>query len=166
MNEGCLSFVSAEAIIKQFSIPLMVHLARVIWKNIVILFHNLLILPFMFLILQLPINLNIFLIIPGFILLFLNISWASLIFGLVCSRYRDFPQMIANLLQVFFYLTPIVWMQSLLPDRFGLTLLNLNPFYHLIEIVRAPILGTTPSAMNWTVSIVMMGCIVLKHSVY
>ena len=110
----------------------------------------------MFLILQIPINLNIFLIIPGFTLLLLNISWASLFCGLVCSRYRDLPQMIANLLQVIFYLTPIVWMQSLLPGRFGLTLLNLNPIYHLIEIVRAPILGTTPSAMNWTVSIVMM----------
>jgi lipopolysaccharide transport system permease protein len=34
-------------------------------------------------------------------------------------------------------------------------LLTANPFFHLIEIVRAPLLGTLPSALNWQVGILM-----------
>ena len=156
LMEGCSSFVTYEAIIKQLPIPLIVHVARVIWKNTIILFHNLLILPVMFLLLLKPLSLQMLLVIPGFILLVLNVSWVSLFFGLVCSRYRDLPQIISSILQIVFYLTPIVWMPSLLPDRYGLALLNLNPIYHLIEVVRAPVLGSNPSTTNWIVSICLM----------
>jgi lipopolysaccharide transport system permease protein len=63
------------------------------------------------------------------------------------------PQIVGSVLQVFFYLTPIMWMPSLLPDRASLFLLDLNPFYHLLEIVRAPLLGNAPSYLNWLVSL-------------
>ena len=156
LMEGCSSFITYEAIIKQLPIPLMVHPARVIWKNTIILFHNLLILPLMFLILPKPLNFHMLLIVPGFILLILNVSWASLFFGIVCSRYRDLPQIISSLMQIVFYLTPIVWMPSLLPGRYGMALLNLNPIYHLIEVVRAPVLGLNPSLTSWIVSVGLM----------
>jgi lipopolysaccharide transport system permease protein len=93
--------------------------------------------------------------IPGFVLLMLNLSWMSLMLGVFCTRFRDLPQIVSNLLQVFFYLTPIIWMPQLLPKRFNLLLLDTNPFFHLIEIVRAPLLGTSPSALNWQFGIVL-----------
>jgi lipopolysaccharide transport system permease protein len=153
LMEGSGAFVAYEAIIKQLPIPLMVHVARVIWRNTIILFHNFLIIPLLLVLFAKPLTLNMLLMVPGFILLVLNISWVSLLLALVCSRYRDLPQVISSLLQVVFYLTPIVWMPSLLPGRFGQTLLNLNPIFHLLEIVRAPILGINPSASNWMVSV-------------
>jgi lipopolysaccharide transport system permease protein len=60
--------------------------------------------------------------------------------------------MVASLLQVVFYLTPVMWLPSLLPKRASTYLLDLNPAYHLIEITRAPLLGSAPSALNWQVS--------------
>jgi lipopolysaccharide transport system permease protein len=93
--------------------------------------------------------------IVGLILLMLNLSWMALLLGVICTRYRDVPQIIVNLLQVVFYLTPIIWMPQLLPKRAGILLLNSNPFFHLIEIVRAPLLGGLPSALNWQVSVML-----------
>jgi lipopolysaccharide transport system permease protein len=79
----------------------------------------------------------------------------ALIMGTLCARFRDIPQIVSNLLQVSFYLTPIIWMPELLPERASKMLLDVNPFFHLIEIVRAPLLGATPSLLNWLVALAL-----------
>lgn len=58
-------------------------------------------------------------------------------------------------MQVGFYLTPIMWMPNLLSDRAGLYLLPLNPVFHLLEIVRSPLLGQFPTMNNWVVSLAL-----------
>jgi len=93
--------------------------------------------------------------IPGLLLLVVNLTWIALIFGVICARYRDLPQIVGSILQVLFYLTPVMWMPSLLPQRAGLYLLDLNPAYHLLEIVRSPLLGDLPTTMNWAVSVTL-----------
>ena len=79
-----------------------------------------------------------------------------LFLSVLCARYRDLPQIVASLLLVMFYLTPIMWMPSLLPQQnTNVKLLILNPFFHLMEIVKAPLLGNLPSILNWKVSIIL-----------
>jgi ABC-2 type transport system permease protein/lipopolysaccharide transport system permease protein len=46
--------------------------------------------------------------------------------------------------QILFLITPIIWLPSMLEQRSYLA--EANPFYHLIEVVRAPLLGSAPSA--------------------
>ncbi|PXV58959.1 putative hydrolase, CocE/NonD family [Dyella jiangningensis] len=69
-----------------------------------------------------------------------------------CARFRDLSQIVGSVLQVAFYLTPIMWLPRSLPANVSVYLLDFNPAYHLLEIVRAPLLGQWPSAMNWGVS--------------
>jgi ABC-type polysaccharide/polyol phosphate export permease len=54
---------------------------------------------------------------------------------------------IANVLQVVFFLTPIFWSPETLPNRPAFVLFN--PLYHLIEIVRAPLLGEVAPLVSW-----------------
>ena len=58
-------------------------------------------------------------------------------------------QVMQNLLQVLMYLTPVMWMPQTLPEGISRLLLDLNPFYHLISVVREPLLGEFPTATNW-----------------
>lgn len=155
ISEGCTGFISAEGIIKQLPIPLFVHLLRMIWRNVLILGHNLVILPLVFLAVGKPLSLVALLSVPGFFLVAVNLAWVALILAVLCARYRDLPQIVGSILQVVFYLTPIMWMPSLLPQRAALYLLELNPIFHLLEIVRAPLLGQLPSVTNWLVSSVL-----------
>ncbi|MFZ2266579.1 MAG: ABC transporter permease [Azonexus sp.] len=155
VTEGCLGFIVSEPIIKQLPIPLFVHVARVLWRNILILGHNIVILPIVFLAFGKPLGWVALLCIPGIFLLVLNLTWVALVLALSCARYRDLPQMIASLLQVLFYLTPVMWMPSSLPGKFNVYLLNMNPVFHLVEIVRAPLLGDLPTLVNWFVSLSM-----------
>jgi len=153
--EGCNAFINADAIIKQLQIPLFVHVLRVVWSNCIILAHNIVIIPLVFLFfLKVP-NLNLLFLIPGFLLLAVNLSWIALFLGTICARYRDFPQIISSIIQIFFYITPIIWMPHLVPHRAGTMLINMNPVYHLITIVRAPILGEAPDLLNWAVCILL-----------
>jgi len=153
--EGCTGFIVAENIIKQLPIPLFVHILRMVWRNILILGHNIVIFPIVLLIVGKPLGLVALLSIPGFILATINLTWVALILATICTRYRDMPQMVASLIQVMFYLTPIIWMPKTVSAHVSGYLLDLNPVFHLVEIMRAPLLGTMPTATNWLVSIAM-----------
>lgn len=155
VNEGCVSFIASDAIIRQLSIPLFVHVLRMMWRNVIILGHNLLILPIVFLAVGKSVQPVMFESIAGFALLLVNLLWVSLILGAACARFRDLAQIVASALQVVFYLTPIMWLPRSLPAKVSAYLLDFNPAYHLLEIVRGPLLGHAPSAMNWIVSVVL-----------
>lgn len=153
--EGCNGFIVAENIIKQLPIPLFVHILRMVWRNILILAHNIVIFPLVMLSIGKPLGLVALLSIPGFILATINLTWVALILATISARYRDMPLMIASLMQVAFYLTPIIWMPKTVSAHVGNYLLDLNPLYHLMEIMRAPLLGQLPTTTNWLVSIAM-----------
>ena len=153
--EGCTAFVSAEAIIKQLPIPLFTHIMRVIWRNAIILAHNIVIVPIIFLIFLKPMGWVAFLFIPGIIISTMVLSWVAFLSAIFCTRYRDLSQIVTSVLPVAFYLTPIIWMPNMLAGRPGFAFLNLNPFYHLIEVIRAPLLGAAPTLTNWVVSLAM-----------
>ena len=149
ITEGCTGFIAAEGIIKQLPIPLFVHILRLVWRNVLILGHNFIIFPLVLLVVGKPCGLGRAVKCSWFFASLVNLVWVALVLSVFCARYRDMPQIVASVLQVFFYLTPIMWMPSMLPERASLFLLDLNPFYHLLEIVRAPLLGQAPSSLNW-----------------
>ena len=153
--EGSTSFIDAQGMIRQLDLPLSLYPIRVIWRNIVICGHNIIILPLVFLVVGRGITWDIFLLIPGFIVFSWNMLWVSLLLGTFCTRFRDMPQIVSSLMQVFFYVTPIIWMPNALNARSANLLVDPNPVYHLVQLVRAPILGSSPTMLNWTVSIGM-----------
>lgn len=153
ITEGCQAFVAGEGIIKQLNLPLTVHVARVVWRNLIVFAHNLVIVPVIFLLLGLGIGWTALLFLPGLLLVTLNLFWVCVALAIVCTRFRDVPQIIQSALQVAFYLTPIIWLPELLKGKREFALVEFNPFYHLIELVRAPLLGHAPTLSNWAAGI-------------
>jgi lipopolysaccharide transport system permease protein len=149
ITEGCQSFIIGEPVIKQMPLPFFIYILRIIWRNLTILSHTIVILPFTLALLPTPFSYISFLAIPGLLLVIVNLAWILLILAIVCARFRDLPQIITNLFQVIFYITPIMWMPSQIPDNSYLSLIFYNPFYHLIEVIRAPLLGNYPSTFSW-----------------
>jgi ABC-type polysaccharide/polyol phosphate export permease len=86
---------------------------------------------------------------PVFIL---NVIWMSTIIALVGARIRDTKEIISTGLIFGFLLTPILWDVSLVPpDTLRGVLVRFNPFFHLVEFVRAPVLGAMPEALTLSV---------------
>jgi lipopolysaccharide transport system permease protein len=69
----------------------------------------------------------------------------------VCTRFRDIPQIVASLTQIVFFLTPILWKPEVLGTKIWVA--KINPIFHFVELVRAPILTGAIPWQSWTVSL-------------
>ena len=147
ITEGCHVFIYAESIIKQVGMPLSIHVYRLIWHNLLILFHNAAVFVVVAAIFGVWPGWAGILAIPGLFLLCLNGLWAVLLLGIISARFRDVPPIIASIVRICFFVTPIIWMPELVPER--AMVLEINPFYHLVEVVRAPLLGKVPALSSW-----------------
>jgi len=160
--DSCNTFVSAEGIIKQINLPLSIHVYRLIWKNILTLCHNSIVIVVVMIIFDVDVGYHTFFLLAGLILCILNGLWCALLLGLLCARFRDLGPTIGSLVQLSFFVTPIIWDPALLPDK--KFVLFYNPFYHFIESIRGPILGTKVEPETWIIlgAITLIGwCIVI-----
>ncbi|MBB3315480.1 lipopolysaccharide transport system permease protein [Rhizobium sp. BK181] len=152
VNEGCTTFISSSDTMLQLPIPFFTYILRTWWRNTIILAHNLVIFPIIILIFGKFVNFYAILVVPGFFFASLNILWMMVVLAILCTRYRDLTQIIQNIMQVCLYLTPVMWEPSRLPaGTRSMLMLNLNPFYHLISVIRDPLLGNAGTLINWCV---------------
>lgn len=154
IKEGSSAFIQSAGMIRQLALPLTLYPLRILWRNIIILAHNLIIFPLVLIVVGKGLTFNIFWVIPGLFLVILNIFWISVVLGTCCTRFRDLPPIVSSLIQVFFYLTPILWMPGSVRARVETWVVNTNPAYHLLELIRAPLLGNCPSLLSWEVTII------------
>lgn len=151
--EGSQAFISSEGMMRQLAAPVSLYVYRVVWTNLLIFAHNIWVFVGVALWFGVDIGWSSLLAIPGLAVLLVNGVWAGLLFGLLSARFRDVPLILGSVVQVMFFITPVIWRPSMLPDR--ALLLDLNPFYHLIEIVRAPMLGMPPQWENWVAALLI-----------
>lgn len=150
-NEGCMSMIGSGHIIKQIRMPLTTHVCRMAWRNFIILLHSLPVVVLLMVFFGHALTLEAFLLVPGLAVVLLNAVWSGIVFGILCARFRDVAPIIGNLFQVGFFLTPVMWRAAELKDRAWIA--DINPFHHLIEIVRGPILGVPVPMASWMWSI-------------
>ena len=153
MTDGCQGFIVAEGIIKQLPLPLSVHVLRVVIRNGIAFLHNIVIVPIVFVLMGRPVSAIALLSLFGVILFVLNLMWITLLLSTICARFRDLSQIITSALQIVFYATPIMWMPSFIANENLTRFLKLNPLFHLMELVRAPLMGAVPAPESWLFSI-------------
>jgi ABC-2 type transport system permease protein len=174
MTEGADTFIANEGLIKHLPAPLTVYALRTVWRLALMFLHNLLVYAIVLVIFfpdlvqdgyvlsengpgQPGLDWTIVLAIPAFALLALNGTWVALLFGIISTRYRDIPQVIGALTQLLFFMTPIVWPVDLITRKLGtgaewmVWVAELNPMYHFIQIIRAPLIGSQQSWHHWAV---------------
>lgn len=139
INDACGTFISSGHLMKQMRLPRLALLFRVIWRNIIVFLHNLPIYIFIFVWFGLPMDWHLLAVVPGFLIVCLNLVWIGLVVAILCARFRDIPPIIASVLQIGFFVTPVMWNHKLQPVN--PLVVNINPFAALIELIRAPLMG-------------------------
>ena len=167
LTEGCNVFTSAAGLIKALPTPLMIHVHRMLARQVIILAHNSLLLVVLWAIFRWPIDWSVFLIVPGLIIVMIALTGGVLALGILCTRFRDVPQIIAAILQLLFLLTPIMWMPNSVRGKAVSVLLDVNPFYYFVEIVRGPLLGQPPGAYIWLMATILsLASLLVGHVFY
>jgi ABC-type polysaccharide/polyol phosphate export permease len=160
LMEGCSSFIAAEGLIKQLRISYTVLACTNVWRNLIIFGHNLFIYVPVCVYAEIPLTWSTLLVIPGLVLLCLNGVWISLVLGLCVARFRDIQPLVASLLQVAMFVTPIMWTPAQLAGSGRIALIaKYNLLFHYVELVRRPLLGEAPEALSYlaVVSATLLG---------
>lgn len=156
IQEGSHVFIDNEGLIKQLPSALSVHVYRLVWRQTLFLAHNMGIWVILMVVYPRHLGWHLLLAIPAMFLLILNGVWVAMFFGIVSTRFRDIGPLLDSLVQLLFYITPIVWMTSTLTAQGGAVaqrarLAELNPLYHYMEVVRAPLIGAPLPTYHWWV---------------
>jgi ABC-type polysaccharide/polyol phosphate export permease len=121
-------------------------------RNFLVLLHNALIVAMVLLVFNRPIGVEIVLVLPALFLTAVFAAWCGYVVATLCARFRDLVHAVQSLLQLAFYITPVIWKPEFLPEE-ARWLEVFNPFAILVGILRDPILGTAPSATYWLVAV-------------
>ena len=169
IGESCSLFMSSQNLFRQMQFSYSSLAYALVWRNFIVFLHNLAA-YFVFFILTVPhlITPWTLLAIPGVLFIIVNGVWVALLLGMICLRFRDLQQLVATFLQIGMFITPVFWPPESLDGIRRFIFVELNPLYYLMEVVRAPLLGTHPSLqvyltaafitiIGWTLTILFFG---------
>lgn len=144
-------YIDNAAYIKDIRINPFTVLFRVVARNVLVFAHNALIIFGIYIYFDLWPGATALLAIPGLVLVLLNLAAIGLTLSIVGARFRDVGQITQNLIQVLFFITPVIWFPRLVsPDSW---VLRANPFAYFLDLIRSPLLGSAPSMLSWGVAL-------------
>jgi lipopolysaccharide transport system permease protein len=143
INDGCQVYIGATAYLKQGNVPRSVFVWRSLARHLLFLLHHL--------ILYLPVaiwaglhwNPRMLLVLPGLLVVLVNLHALAITLGFLSARFRDVPNIVASSMQLLMFLTPVFWFPDKLPARAKFILYN--PLAQLLDVVRLPLLGGLPT---------------------
>jgi lipopolysaccharide transport system permease protein len=147
VSEGCTCFTQSEGMIRAVRMPLSLHALRLLVRNILVLVHNVIVIVGVDIIFSVWPGWHAMLALPGLAIWGIDGLAVALLLGAFCARFRDIGPIVGSVMMIAFFLTPVLWQ----PEQLGrhAILLPFNPFYALLEVVRGPLLGQTPSTQTW-----------------
>ena len=150
ISDAAGGFFQFQGMIKQVKLPLPIFVLRLNVRQCIVLLHNSIIIAGILLLIGKGFTLTSLIAIPNLILIQLNLTLLSIVITIFCTRYQDMTQVVNVATQIVFFFTPILWQVETLKNRVYLA--ELNPVYHWIEMIRAPLLGYLPTANDylWT----------------
>jgi ABC-2 type transport system permease protein len=150
--EGSLVYVQCAGHIKSTPVPLPLHVYRLLGRQLILLGHNAVLPLGLWLIFQWQVSAVVLLSVLGIAICTVALFGAMLALSIVCTRYRDLHQIVSALMSLLFLLTPVIWMPGSVRSAGLDVVAYANPFHHLVEIVRQPLLGTVPELRIWLIA--------------
>lgn len=160
--EGGNAFVNSEGYIKQIGLPIYIYVFRYFVSITVTMLMNI---PAFFLvafIYSTKFRLGTLWALCGLSMLTVVGFLMIAIFSHLNARFRDTGHMASLGLQVMFFVTPVIWPPDIIRSRGLNWIVEFNPFFHLIEIVRRPLLNSeSAEIMNYLVVFILIGALAL-----
>ncbi len=150
-TEGCSTFIQADGTIRAIRMPYSVQVVRTLLRNLIALAHNVVVPIAVFAWFDAWPGINALWALPGAALWIVDGFATAMLLGTISARFRDLPPIIGSVLQIAFYVTPVIWKPSQLGHHYWW--MDLNPFDPLLEVVRAPLLGSVPSLRLWLLAL-------------
>lgn len=143
------TLVWGSSLLKRIYIPRTIFAVAVVGNGLVNYLLALIPLGIIMLVLRHPFTLNLLALPLAILILAMFTLGMGLLLSTLAVFFVDLVYIFNVLLLVWFYLTPIIYPLSIIPERF-LPLFRLNPLLHLLQLFRLLIYeGTMPSPTLW-----------------
>ena len=142
--ESSSVFINSEAFIKQIPSPKFIFPLRHVVRNFIIFLHNLVILVLVLWYFDLLININLLAFVIGILIISLNGVFVATYLGILATRFRDIPLVITNIMQVMFFVTPVLWKPEQISESAAF-IVEYNPVAIFLIFARSPLLGVEVS---------------------
>lgn len=151
VGDACGSLIAAEGMIRQLPLPYSVHALRCVFRNAIIAAHNLPLILVVLLISGVIPGPGALFSLVGLMLFAVNAFAVALFLGMICARFRDITPIVGSIMQLAFFMTPVLWKPELLGPWAPLQMLN--PFYVLMETVRGPLIESGAGSLVWLMAV-------------
>ena len=156
ITESCSLFIAGQSLFRNIRFDYSILAYALVWRNFLVLLHNSVVYLLVVLILKPSLlGFTALLALPGLALILLNGVWVALLFGTICLRFRDVPPLVTSALQIAMLITPLFWPADTLTGIKRFVFVDLNPLFHVVDVVRAPLIGRVPDAISYGVMLAM-----------
>lgn len=151
LTGGTLAFVHADTYIKQCKHPLAIYTLRLILTNLIVLsLASLVLLVWTLLVLPQNFGWSWLSILTFFPLVVILIWPLSTLLAYIGTRFRDVQHAMGLILQLIWFISPVYFEVKMFRNGGMNGLVDYNPVYHLLQIIRAPLLdGQWPTITNY-----------------
>ncbi len=148
VGDACQGYIVNETLIRAVRMPFTLYAARTVLRNVLILAHNVVVIVAVDLVMWSWPGWEVLLALPAIALWLVDSLAITVLLGALCARFRDIPPIVASVMQMAFFITPVIWRPHLIGEDM-LWLLPFNPFYSLLEVLRGPLLGEIPTVWDY-----------------
>jgi lipopolysaccharide transport system permease protein len=136
--QGSGVFISSLRILEESILPANTLALRLLTRLVVQFLLGLAVVAAVFLYLQKPLTPMASVAALGLVLDVIVLHGTIMFLGFLCARFRDVQHLIDATLRLVFFLTPIIWIPT--DERGGRSIIvDFNPFYYMVEVIRTPI---------------------------
>ncbi len=122
-----------------------------VYRQLIVFAHNIIIIIGMWVYFKPPLNLTLIYFVPGLLLTVLACVFTAYLIALIATRFRDVVQLIINVIQIAYLVTPVMWMPEFMPKSYN-WLLTFNPFAVFLSLTRDPLLGRAVPENYWLIA--------------
>lgn len=141
------------SLIHAYDMPISLHIMRSVSSYLLLFLHNIIVYVAVIAFVKMPLTVYSLYFIPALAVIMVACTGVTMILSIFGARYRDLAPATAMITGILFLLTPVFWNKTATMGIHWIT--DFNPFYHFLEIARAPLLGIAPDPVNWAVTVTL-----------
>ena len=161
LNEGCQTYIEANAFLKQTAYPKIAFVLRVVWRNTLMLAHNMIVVIAVLLWSGHLSGVHWGSFATALLITFITAILVVAVFGVIAARFRDIPMIVASLMQISFFVTPVMWRPDQLTERAQTWIVHYNPLAAYLDLLRSPLLGHSASPQSWILALAVTGLLAI-----
>ena len=139
ITDGAQALVRSKGFVEAYPLPMGVYVMRSAAGGFITFAHMITAFFAISLVMRDPLEITILAWIPALALYLVFGVGAGLLLAPLSARYRDLGPALTAAMSLLFVLTPVFWAPNDIQE--ASPFLQLNPFYHMLEVGRAPLLG-------------------------